>query len=144
MAPEGKCMVAIKFYTRNGDYWIDLRRSDPEIYKNQKIAFAEEIITILEERYEGLKDAIEEIDIATPATFNRYTNNWKGSTQGWLPGKNLMAASPVKAVIPGLKDFYLAGHWTQPGGGLPVAVKSARTVAQMICHKFKKPFITIK
>ena len=34
----------------------------------------------------------------------------------------------------GLKNFYFSGHWTSPGGGLPVAVKSARDVAQMICR----------
>jgi phytoene dehydrogenase-like protein len=64
--------------------------------------------------------------------------------QGWLPGKNLTAPSPVSCVLPGLQDFYLAGHWTQPGGGLPVAIKSARTVAQVICNKLDKPFVVIK
>jgi phytoene dehydrogenase-like protein len=144
LAPERKCVVTVKFYSKNGEYWIGLRRSDPDGYKRQKTAFAEEIITILEEKFGGILDAIEETDIATPATYQRYTNNWKGSTQGWLPGKNLTAPSPVSNVLPGLQDFYLAGHWTQPGGGLPVAIKSARTVAQMICHKLNKPFVVIK
>jgi phytoene dehydrogenase-like protein len=141
LAPEGKCVLTVKFYSRNGDYWIRLRGSDPEEYERRKTAFAEEIIGILEEKFDGLRNAIEETDIATPATYHRYTNNWQGSTQGWLPGKNLIAPSPVDMVIPGLRDFYLAGQWTQPGGGLPVAIKSARTVAQLICHKFHKPFV---
>jgi len=140
LAPKGKCVVTVAFYSQNGDYWIDLRKSDRDEYIKQKTVFAEEIITILEEKLGRVRDAIEEIDIATPATYHRYTNNWQGSAQGWLPGKNLLARSPVSNVIPGLQDFYLAGHWTQPGGGLPVAIKSARTVAQMICHKYKKPF----
>jgi phytoene dehydrogenase-like protein len=144
MAPDGKCVVAVKFYTKKGEYWIDLRNSDPEEYKKQKKLFAGKIIEILEEKFGSIKEAIEETDIATPATYQRYTNNWKGSTQGWLPGKNLIAPSPVNAVIPGLKDFYLAGQWTQPGGGLPVAIKSARTVAQMICHRYHKPFVISK
>ena len=144
LAPEGKCVVTVKFCTRNGEYWIDLRRSDLEEYERQKLLFGEEIIAILEEKFKGLRDVIEETDIATPATYQRYTNNWKGSTQGWLPGKNFIARSPVNCIIPELKDFYMAGHWTQPGGGLPVAIKSARTVAQMICHKLNKPFVIIK
>jgi phytoene dehydrogenase-like protein len=144
LAPEGKCVVTVKFYSKNGDHWISLRSSDPEEYKRQKTAFAEEIIGILEEKFGGIRDAIEEMDIATPATYHRYTNNWQGSTQGWLPGKNLIAPSPVDAVIPGLQDFYLAGQWTQPGGGLPVAIKSARTVVQMICHRYNKPFVISK
>ncbi len=144
LAPEGKCVVTVKFCTRNGEYWIDLRRSDLEEYERQKLLFGEEIIAILEEKFKGLRDVIEETDIATPATYQRYTNNWKGSTQGWLPGKNFIARSPVNCIIPELKDFYMAGQWTQPGGGLPVAIKSARTIAQLICHKFKKPFVIIK
>jgi phytoene dehydrogenase-like protein len=144
LAPEGKCVVTVKFYSKNGNYWIGLRRSDPEEYKRQKTAFAEEIIGILEKKFGRIRDAIEETDIATPATYHRYTNNWQGSTQGWLPGKNFIAPSPVNVVIPGLQAFYLAGQWTQPGGGLPVAIKSARTVAQMICHKYHKTFIVSK
>ena len=142
-APEGKCVVSLSFYSKNGDYWIHLRNSDPNEYQKQKGAFADEIIRHLECKFPGISNDIEVKDIATPATYYRYTNNWKGSTQGWLPGKNLIASSPVEAVIPGLDNFYLAGQWTQPGGGLPVAIKSARTVAQMICHKYKKPFTVI-
>jgi phytoene dehydrogenase-like protein len=144
LAPEGKCVLTVKFYTKKGDYWIDLRKSDPEEYRRQKFSFGEEILAILEEKFNGIRNAIEETDIATPATYQRYTNNWKGSTQGWLPGKNILASSPVNFVFPGLQNFYLAGHWTQPGGGLPVAIKSGRTVAQMICHNLHKPFVIIK
>lgn len=144
LAPEGKCVLSIKYASTNGDYWIGLRRSDPEEYKRQKTAFAEEIIGILEEKFGNIRDVIEETDIATPATYHRYTNNWQGSTQGWMSGKNLLAPSPVNVVVPGLSDFYLAGQWTQPGGGLPVAIKSARTVAQIICHEYGKNFVVVK
>jgi phytoene dehydrogenase-like protein len=140
LAPKGKSIVSVAFYTKNGEYWIDLQDSLPEEYRRQKSAFAEQIISILEERFGNIREAIEETDIATPATYNRYTGNWKGSTQGWLPGRNLVAPSPVKPLFPGLDNVYLAGHWTQPGGGLPIAIKSARTVAQLICHRFRIPF----
>ena len=80
------------------------------------------------------------MNIATPATFYRYTNNWKGSIQGWLPAKQIISPSPIHAELPGLDHFYLAGHWTMPGGGLPVAIKSARDVAMMICHKERIEF----
>jgi hypothetical protein len=76
-------------------------------------------------------------DVLTPATFYRYTNNWKGSTQGWLPGKNIMASSPVKFELPGLKNFYYASHWSTPGGGLPIAVKAAHDLSCIISKKHK-------
>ena len=140
LAPAGKTVISISYYTQNADYWINLRQSDPESYQTEKQKFAQIIIDLADARLGGFKEKIEVIDIATPATFQRYTNNWKGSVQGWLPGKNIIAQSPVKSNLPGLNDFYFIGHWTIPGGGLPVAIKSARDVAQIICHRKKVSF----
>ncbi len=140
MAPAGKTVISISFYTRNADYWIDLRKMDAVKYLKKKEHFSRLIIDQATTKIPGLKENIEVIDTATPATFQRYTNNWKGSAQGWLPGKNIIARSPVKSELPGLKDFYFIGHWTIPGGGVPVAIKSARNVVQLICHRMKKEF----
>jgi phytoene dehydrogenase-like protein len=140
LAPDGKTVVSISYYTQKSDYWINLRQSDPAAYLAEKQKFAQMMIDAADAKLNGLKTKTEVIDIATPATFNRYTNNWKGSVQGWLPGKNIIAQSPVKSELPGLKNFYFIGHWTIPGGGLPVAVKSARDVVQMICKEYKVPF----
>ncbi len=139
-APEGKTVISISYYTKNGEYWINLRESDRERYIAEKKQFTGQMIAAADAKLGGLTSRIEVTDIATPATFRRYTGNWKGSVQGWLPGENIIAQSPVKTELPGLKDFYFTGHWTIPGGGLPVAIKSARDVAQTICHHKKKPF----
>ncbi|TSA28738.1 MAG: NAD(P)/FAD-dependent oxidoreductase [Bacteroidetes bacterium] len=133
LAPEGKTVVSISFYTRNADYWIDLRETNRSQYDHIKKEFAGEVIDLMEKRFGRIKEFVEEMDVATPATLFRHTNNWKGSAQGWLPGKNLISQSPVEPTLPGLKNFYYAGHWSIPGGGLPVALKSARDVVQIIC-----------
>lgn len=138
LAPEGKTSVSASFYTRNGEYWIALRENDPDQYKMVKKAFAKKVIDLLDEKVGGIKDYVEEIDVATPATFNRYTHNWKGSVQGWLPGKNIMASSPVEFELPGLKNFYYASHWSQPGGGLPSVVKTTSDLAQVIARNHQK------
>lgn len=140
LAPEGKTVIAASFYTTNGAYWIDLRKSDTARYRAEKNAFAEEVVALLNEKIGDLTAHVEECDVATPATYHRYTGNRLGSVQGWLPGANIVEMSPVAMQLPGLKNFYYAGHWTQVGGGLPVAIKSARDVAQVICHKHKRPF----
>ncbi|MCX6281265.1 MAG: NAD(P)/FAD-dependent oxidoreductase [Bacteroidetes bacterium] len=140
LAPDGKTVVSVSFYTCNADYWIKLRETDKDEYKRVKNEFAQKIIELLEKKYGRIRDFVEETDVATPATFFRYTNNWKGSVQGWLPGKNLIAQSPVEFTLPGLKKFYYAAHWSIPGGGLPVAIKSARDAVQIICHDTKQKF----
>jgi phytoene dehydrogenase-like protein len=142
LAPKGKTAVVVSYYTKNRDFWIDARKSDRPKYRASKKVFVDKIIELLDVRLGGIKDKIEEVDMATPATFNRYTNNWKGSTQGWLPGKNLLAPSPVGFNFPGLKNFYFASHWNQPGGGLPIAIKTGREVAQLICKNNGQKFNT--
>jgi phytoene dehydrogenase-like protein len=138
LAPEGKTCVSLSFYTKKGEFWIDLHKNDHQRYEKAKMDFAREVIELLEKRIAGIKDYIEEIDVATPATFHRYTHNWKGSVQGWLPGKNIMAPSPVSFELPGLKNFFYASHWSMPGGGLPVAIKTASDLCQIITAKYLK------
>jgi phytoene dehydrogenase-like protein len=36
----------------------------------------------------------------------------------------------------------MAGHWVEPGGGLPAAAMSGRNVIQIICKKEKRKFGT--
>jgi phytoene dehydrogenase-like protein len=144
LAPEGKTVMACSFYTKNGQYWIDLRKKDRKKYREEKEKFVQAIIEALEERYPGIKDDIEMVDFATPATVYRYTNNWQGSVQGWLPGRKMLAKSPVGFLLPGLDNFYYSSMWNRPGGGLPVAINQGRDVCKFICKKFKKPFKTIK
>lgn len=144
MAPAGKTAVVVSFYTKNGDWWIDLRKNNRQKYREVKKEFTDKIIELLDKRLNGIKDKIEMSDMATPATVQRYTNNWKGSTQGWLPGKNLLAPSPVDFTLPGLKNFYYSSHWNQPGGGLPIAIKTGRDVTKLICKSTGTKFKTTK
>ena len=50
----------------------------------------------------------------------------------------------VSKTLPGLADFYMAGQWIQPGGGLPTGVMTGRYVIQIICKKAKRKFVTSK
>ena len=144
LAPEGKTVVSVSLNTDNSDFWIDLRKKDKEIYLKNKQLFADEIIDILEKKFFNIKNNIEEIDLATPATYFRYTNNWQGSTQGWMPGKNIVASSPVSPEIKGLQNFFFSSHWSVPGGGLPIAIKNARDTVKLICNRCQKKFSTNK
>jgi phytoene dehydrogenase-like protein len=81
------------------------------------------------------------IDVSTPSTVMRYTDNWKGSFEGWLLTPR-MGLRRMKKVLPGLKQFYMAGQWVEPGGGLPGGLLSGRNVTQFICKKDGKRFTT--
>jgi len=143
-APKGKTSVVSSFYTDKADFWIDLRKNNRPAYREAKKQMLDRIVDELDKRLGGIKDKIEVMDFATPATYLRYTNNWKGSTQGWLPGENLIALTPVKFTLPNLENFYMASHWNQPGGGLPIAINVARDLTKLLCKKTGKKFSVIK
>lgn len=133
-APQGKTAVTSMLPTRNDAYWTDLRASDPVAYHEAKHRLADAVIAILEKRIPGIRDAIEVIDVSTPATIIRYTGNWKGSMEGWLvePGASF---KPLPQTLPGLRRFLMAGQWIMPGGGLPSGPMTARPAVKAICKE---------
>lgn len=138
-APAGKTAVTSLLPTRNVEYWIDLRRSDPAGYHEQKLRVAGEVIDVLERRLPGVREAIEVLDVSTPATVIRYTGTWKASQEGWLvePGASLKI---LPNTLPGLSHFMMAGQWVLPGGGLPSGPMTARPVIKAICRHDHVPF----
>ena len=139
LAPKGKTVLKVQFNT-DYDYWKKLRENS-ERYNAEKERIAEQVITALDQRFPGLAAKVEMHDVATPVTWERYTGNWRGSYEGWLPSAQSIRVRMSKT-LHGLDNFYMAGQWVEPGGGLPTAAVSGRNVTQIICKKGKKPFVT--
>jgi phytoene dehydrogenase-like protein len=141
LAPEGKTVITAMLPTKNHEYWINLRLTDPHKYKAEKHRLAKEVIKVIDLRLGNVESLIDMEDVSTPATVVRYTNNWKGSFEGWILTPEI-ALKQVKKKLPGLRKFYMAGQWVEPGGGLPAALMSGRNLAQIICKQqgvaFKK------
>ena len=68
---------------------------------------------------------------ATAMTSYRFTNNWQGSMLGWSMSPAQLGENRLPNTTP-VKNLYLAGHWTQPGGGITPVIVSAQRVARMI------------
>jgi phytoene dehydrogenase-like protein len=141
LAPEG-CSVITSMVTADWDYWSGLR-ADPEAYAAEKERVAKACAEAIEGRYPGFSDSIEVIDVATPATFERYTGNWKGSFMTWRLTRDFEKRfGYVRKTIPGLDNLYIASMWTVPPGGLPGAVLAGRQVVQLLCARDGKTFVT--
>jgi phytoene dehydrogenase-like protein len=138
-APAGKTAVTSLLSTRNTEYWTDLSRRDPMGYDEQKTRVANEVIDVLERRIPGTREAIEVLDVSTPATVIRYTGNWRGSQEGWLvePGASFRL---LPNTLPGLSQFMMVGQWILPGGGLPSGPMTARPAIKAICRHDHLPF----
>lgn len=138
LAPPGKTVMKVMLYT-DFDYWKGLHER-PDLYRSEKERAADQIVAVLDKRFPGLSDRVEMRDVATPITFHRYTGNWKGSYEGWLPTQESTSLQMSKT-LPGLDNFYMAGQWVEPGGGVPTSAISGRSVIQMICYREKIPFL---
>jgi phytoene dehydrogenase-like protein len=139
-APAGKTAVTCFLPTRNFEYWTGLEQRDPPQYQAEKNRVAETVIAILDNRLPGIRQAIEVIDVSTPATVIRYTGNWKGSMEGWLltPATGLR---PLRRHLPGLRRFMMVGQWVMPGGGLPSGLMTARSAIRALCKQDGVPFM---
>jgi phytoene dehydrogenase-like protein len=138
LCPPGCMEMTVRLQTRY-KYWMELKKSDPQRYRAEKKRLIREITDVLDRRFPGLAACVEEADAATPATFVRYTGNWQGSYEGWLPTPGILGR-PISYTLPRLKNFYMAGHWVVAGGGLPSAALAGRYVAQMVCAQHGKKF----
>jgi phytoene dehydrogenase-like protein len=134
-APKGKSVINVMLLTRKHEYWENLRNSDPKSYAAMKESAKDFVVDTLEEKIGGIKSSLETWDVATPATFIRYTGNWMGSYEGWYPDKNFLTAKPLPRRLPSLRDFFMIGQWTEAGGGITPCIKSGRDTARIICKE---------
>jgi phytoene dehydrogenase-like protein len=138
LAPPGKVTIIVSFESRY-DYWKKLYEEDRERYREEKDRLAAAVLDELERRLPGIKNKVEVVDVATPVTFERYTGNWQGSFEGWRISPRTLTLRMDKT-LPGLANFWLAGQWVQPGGGVPTALVSGRQAIQLICHQEGRAF----
>ncbi|MEW6026455.1 MAG: NAD(P)/FAD-dependent oxidoreductase [Planctomycetota bacterium] len=138
-APPGKTVIQV-MAEADWDYWHDARVNNRLQYDSEKQRVANDILERLEAHYPGISAQVEMTDVATPYTMWRYTHNYKGAFEGWLPTPETFK-SRVRMTLAGLENFYMAGQWVMPGGGVPPCLYSGRHAVQMMCYMDKKEFV---
>ncbi len=140
MAPEGKSAAEV-WYDTEYDYWEELSK-DRAAYKVEKQRIADYTIGELNKRWPGFASRVEVVDVPTPATYRRYTGNWKGSPDGWyVTPDNMREQDPLRR-LPGLDRLWMSGQWTAPFTGTVIAALTGRQVIQLICKQEGKKFKT--
>jgi phytoene dehydrogenase-like protein len=140
LAPPGKSVVTVTLPTHYG-FWQHIYGR--KLYDSEQVQLAGIVLDLLERFYPGIRADVEVTDVATPLSYERYTGNWQGSSCGWLLTKGTlpMLITGLGKRLPGLKGFYMAGQWVEPGGSVPVAAMSGRNAIQLLCHDEGRPFI---
>jgi len=139
-ADPGKTCMTAMLSSNDCDYWVDLRMKDKGHYDEEKKEICDQIVDALEDHFGDFKSHVEVCDLATPATYIRYTANWQASAQGWSASKQTFGKS-ISKELPDLQNFYMAGQWVEIGGGVPMCMMSGRNVTQMICKRDHIKFI---
>ncbi len=139
LAPARKSVMELIVRT-NYAYWQHIYGRKP--YDTEQRQVSETILDRLEQWHPGIRSDIEFIDEATPLSYERYTGNWMGATCGWLLTKQTMPMMirGVSKTLPGLRNFYMAGQWVEPGGTVTLAAASGKNAIQLICAQEKLKF----
>ena len=119
-SPAGKNTISFTV-AQSYDYWLKYeaayKRGDKDAYRKDKERMADVLIRRAEEKLlPGLSKAIEVRDAATPLTNWRYTRNYRGAVYGWDQTLDNSGPRRMAPKTP-IKNLYLAGAWTSPGGG---------------------------
>jgi len=139
MAPAGKTTIVMRFESP----WSLWQNLDGEEYKLEKEQIKKDASACLERIYPGSSEFIEVIDVATPKTDVRYTGVKDGAYEGFMPTRENMMKT-LKMHLPGLRNFYMAGQWLFPGGGLPPSAQSGKWAVQLICKEKRQKFTVLQ
>ena len=142
-APEGHTAItfAINQFQPELKKWEELI-SDREAYNKEKNRIGEEVIRAMETRFPEMSGKLKLLDVASPQTYDRYCNAYRGAFMAFWPtlkGKQLAHTGQIR----GLDNLVLSGQWLQPPGGLPVALITGKDTIMRLCRKEKKEFVTV-
>jgi len=119
-SPPGKntlTLITLQGYDHWEKYEKDYRAGRKDAYRAEKERIAGNLIRRAEEvLLPGLSKAIEVKEIGTPLTNWRYTGNYHGAIYGWDQTLDNSNPRRLPHVTP-VRNLYLSGAWTSPGGG---------------------------
>jgi phytoene dehydrogenase-like protein len=136
-AKDGKTLMTVLLTEDEIDYWKALKKESDHAYKAEKERLANWVIGGIAEVFPEIERKIEMSDVATPLTFHRYCNSYRGAYMSFIPlGRTKKQIH--KGVNDGIKNLYIAGQCTFPAGGLPLAAIAGKFAAQRIIKAEKK------
>ena len=122
LAPDGEHLVTAVSLTpfQTGASW-----------RQQKEKRVEHLLDEVERLFPSFRDHITFLERGSPRTLERYTLNRAGAMYGWECTPDQSGHRRLSRKTP-VKGLYLAGHWTQPGGGVIGVVTSGIRTAEAV------------
>jgi phytoene desaturase len=102
-----------------------------ERWRRDKERLTERLLALAEGIVPGLRAATTFCEGGTPRTMERYTRNGAGALYGFALSPDQVGPGRPAAATP-LPGLTLAGHWTQPGGGVYGVLASGVEAARLV------------
>ncbi len=119
---------------------IDYSKNWPERgtdeYKRRKEEITEILLNKLLKLFPQIKDHIQVMELGTPRTMARYTNNSDGAIYGWAQNIKQGGLNRSSFKTP-FKNAIMIGSWSFPGGGFEGAIFTGMIGANRILSKSK-------
>lgn len=112
-APAGKSAVSL-LCLQYGKPWESISAED---YAQTKYDFADHLIEHAERVFPGIREHIEEVEVATPLTMMRYLNTPGGAIYGFQ--QNAQDGNLFRDRMDAIGGLFLAGCWNGMGGFQP-------------------------
>lgn len=136
-ARDGKTVMTVLLTENEFDFWKRLKAKSIQDYRLEKERIAQWVTGGIVNVFPELKGKIEMSDVATPLTFNKYCNSYRGTYMSFIPYGHVKKRIH-KGTIDGIRNLYVAGQCTFPAGGLPLAAISGKFAAQRLLSAEKK------
>ena len=131
-------IIVLQGYDHWKPYEEDYFKGEKTAYNKEKERMADILINNVEKTLlPGLKDAIEVKEIGTPLTNVYYTKNYRGAIYGWDQTLDNSTPRRLPHKTP-ITNLYLAGAWTNPGGGYSACIPSGLECFGEIMQEWKK------
>ncbi|MGI6142114.1 MAG: phytoene desaturase family protein [Caldicoprobacterales bacterium] len=108
-APYGHTLItcSINQFYPDYDAWHALYQ-DSVAYRKEKQRIGQQVVLSVETRFPHMKGKLKLLDVATPKTFERYCNAYRGAFMSFLPtinGKMMAHTGRIR----GLQNIFLSG-----------------------------------
>ena len=135
-SPEGTCILSLTTLF-SSDCWSDV---SSEEYFDKKEEFADHMIDVFEKATNiRIRDCIEELEIASPETFARFTGTPQGAIYGYHSQNwDGVLQRSMDSGSDGIKNLFFASAWCEKLLGYSSALSSGRDCAERICRKAVK------
>jgi phytoene dehydrogenase-like protein len=126
MAPPGKKIIIVQKV-------LDMDYESVEDWPQHKKRIEDLALGHLESLVPGITQKIVVSTSASARTSWRFTLNQQGAMLGWEMSPEQLGEGRPDITTP-VRNLYLVGHWTRPGGGITPVIVSAQRVAAAVVH----------